>query len=135
MNSVRLPPTQSKAQVACSPHKASENPNTQVIGTDLSAIQPVDYAPPNCTFVKEDSEEEWLFRKEPPPGAKPEDAEDLRIQFDFVHLRMVVTCFTDPKRVMRHAFENLKPGGWVEYQDGEFIAYQTNPRYPGKEHV
>ncbi|ORY68863.1 S-adenosyl-L-methionine-dependent methyltransferase [Pseudomassariella vexata] len=82
---------------------AEQNPTAQVIGTDLSAIQPHNSTPPNCVFIKEDSEEEWLFDQ----------------KFDYVHLRMVVTCFEDKKRVIKHAFDNLNAGGWIEFQDTE----------------
>jgi hypothetical protein len=30
----------------------------------------------------------------------------------------MVTCFDDPIQVMRNAYNNMKPGGWIEYQDG-----------------
>lgn len=75
-------------------------PNAQVIGTDLSQIQP-DQKPPNVTFVREDSEEEWCY--------------DFR--FDYIHARAVVTCFDNPKGVMEKAFQNLNPGGYIEYLD------------------
>lgn len=59
---------------------------------------------PNFTVVKEDSEEdEWGSAADGP--------------FDYVHLRFVFLCFQDPMRVLRKAFEHLRPGGWVEYQD------------------
>ncbi|ORY67184.1 S-adenosyl-L-methionine-dependent methyltransferase [Pseudomassariella vexata] len=80
---------------------ANQNPSSQVVGTDLSKIQP-ENAPANCTFEKEDSEEEWLYSH----------------KFDYVHLRAVFSCFDNPKMVMRHAFQNLNPGGWIEYHDG-----------------
>ncbi|KAK7947887.1 uncharacterized protein PG986_008773 [Apiospora aurea] len=75
-------------------------PNAQVIGTDLSQIQP-DHKPPNVTFVREDSEEEWCYDH----------------KFDYIHARAVVTCFDNPKGVMEKAFENLSPGGYLEYLD------------------
>lgn len=41
---------------------ARENPDVRVIGTDLSLIQPPpDKLPPNCRFVREDSEaDDWV---------------------------------------------------------------------------
>lgn len=78
---------------------AKANPDTHVIGTDLSKIQPESH-PANCEFIKEDSEEEWLYAH----------------KFDYVHLRFVFTCFQDPKVVVAHAYDNLNPGGWIEYQ-------------------
>ncbi|KAI0121289.1 S-adenosyl-L-methionine-dependent methyltransferase [Xylariales sp. AK1849] len=81
---------------------AQQNPSAKVVGTDLSAIQPdADKIPPNCNFIKEDSEEEWLFPH----------------KFDYIHLRFVFSCFDDAKRVFQHAVDNLNPGGWIEYHD------------------
>jgi hypothetical protein len=76
-----------------------------VIGTDLSDIQPKSRLS-NCSFLLEDSEEEWLFGTTDSPSL-----------FDYIHLRYVCTCFTEPKRVMSHAFKNMKEGGWIEYCD------------------
>lgn len=39
---------------------ANDNPGSNVIGTDLSLIQP-DTHPPNCTFVREDVEDSWIL--------------------------------------------------------------------------
>ncbi|KAI1870348.1 uncharacterized protein JN550_005276 [Neoarthrinium moseri] len=79
---------------------AEKHPECQVVGSDLSAIQPPN-APSNCAFVKDDAEEEWLF-----PW-----------KFDFVHLRFVFTCFNDHRRMMREAFKSMNSGAWIEYQD------------------
>lgn len=71
-----------------------------MVGTDLSLIQP-HTTPPNCEFVRDDIEDPWIFHK----------------PFDFVHLRVVFSCFDDPKGVMQKIYDNLEPGGWIEYQD------------------
>jgi trans-aconitate methyltransferase len=73
-----------------------------VLGTDLSKIQPESH-PPNCDFIKEDAEEDWVYPNIP--------------GFDYIHLRAVFTAFDDPKKVLRHAWDSLNPGGWIEYQD------------------
>lgn len=39
---------------------AQQHPNSQVVGTDLSLIQTSENLPPNCSFVREDSEELWV---------------------------------------------------------------------------
>lgn len=50
-------------------------PNAHVIGTDLSRIQPdVEDSLPNCHFVRDDAEDEWIFDH----------------AFDYIHLRMMV---------------------------------------------
>lgn len=83
---------------------ARQNPGSKVIGTDLSLIQPTN-APDNCSFVKEDAElDEWT----------------LPTLFDYIHLRMVHTCFDDHREVIRKCYENLEPGGWIELQDAVF---------------
>lgn len=79
---------------------AEANPGSKVIGTDLSAIQPSRILP-NCSFIQEDVEDEWTIQG----------------KFDYIHLRMVFTCFSSPRSVIQTLFEKVKPGGWVEYQD------------------
>ena len=39
---------------------ADEHPAAEVIGIDLSPIQPT-WIPPNCMFVVDDAEENWLY--------------------------------------------------------------------------
>lgn len=80
---------------------AREHPNANVIGTDLSLIQPSNIVS-NVSFAKEDAEDdEWLHPS----------------KFDFIHLRLLFTCFTDFDKVLRNIYNNLEPGGWVEFQD------------------
>lgn len=78
-------------------------PQSNVIGTDLSLIQPE--GPPNCSFIKEDAElDEWT----------------LPVVFDYIHLRMVHTCFDDYAALFKKCYDNLEPGGWIELQDAVF---------------
>ncbi|KAI1843049.1 hypothetical protein JX265_005171 [Neoarthrinium moseri] len=79
---------------------AEQHPESHVIGSDLTLIQP-EARVPNLSFVQEDSEELWVHSQ----------------LFDYIHLRYVYTCFDDPRTVIRSAFENLNPGGWIEFQD------------------
>ena len=80
-------------------------------GTDLSAIQPT-YLPPNCNFIIDDAEDEWVFPN----------------QFDYIHGRALLSCFKDPKEVFKSAFNALKPGGYLELQDGCFpLRYAGDP--------
>lgn len=51
---------------------AEAHPTAEVVGTDLSLIQPK-YSPPNCHFVREDAEEEWVHDS----------------PFDYIHVRMM----------------------------------------------
>ncbi|KAK8039368.1 S-adenosyl-L-methionine-dependent methyltransferase [Apiospora rasikravindrae] len=79
---------------------AEEHPQTQVLGIDLSRIQPSRL--PNCTFSRVDAEEEWMY---------------YPLKFDFVHLRGMSPCFDNPRGVLRQAFLNMNPDAWIEFQD------------------
>ncbi|KAI1869979.1 uncharacterized protein JN550_005569 [Neoarthrinium moseri] len=81
---------------------ARRHPGSEVIGSDLSLIQPdVSATVPNVSFVREDVEDYWVH------GAP----------FDFIHGRLLFTCFDNHKDVIKKAFDSLRPGGWIEYQD------------------
>ncbi|KAH8807439.1 S-adenosyl-L-methionine-dependent methyltransferase [Xylogone sp. PMI_703] len=82
---------------------AQEYPSARVLGTDLSAIQPL-YVPPNCRFEIDDAEDEWIFAE----------------KFDYIHGRALLSCFKDPPSVIREAYKSLAPGGYLELQDGTF---------------
>lgn len=64
--------TKPKGTGAWATEFAEEHPEAQVFGSDLSLIQPL-YVPPNCTFVREDCEEEWVYG----------------FLFDYIHLRLM----------------------------------------------
>lgn len=49
-------------------------------------------------FVREDVEDDWAM------------------EFDFVHLRMMFSCFNDARAVVQKVYDNLSPGGFMEYQ-------------------
>ncbi|CAN8095503.1 unnamed protein product [Discula destructiva] len=84
---------------------AREHPTTHVVGTDLSLIQPEVNMPPNLQFEREDSEEMWVFD----------------YPFDFIHWRLMCTCFNDMRGMFTRVYEHLVPGGWVELHDAEFV--------------
>ncbi|POR38157.1 Uncharacterized protein TPAR_01635 [Tolypocladium paradoxum] len=80
---------------------AEQNPTCNVVGTDLSSIQRK-ASVPNCSFVQQDVEHgDWGFSQ----------------KFDYIHLRFVLSCFDDTKTVIRKAFDNLAPGGYIEFHD------------------
>ncbi|EON98371.1 putative methyltransferase domain-containing protein [Phaeoacremonium minimum UCRPA7] len=79
---------------------AQEYPEAEVVGTDLSPIQP-QYVPPNCVFEVDDAEDEWNFSR----------------PFDYIHARAIVTCFKDNRDMLRKIYDNLEPGGYFELQD------------------
>ncbi|KAH8662497.1 S-adenosyl-L-methionine-dependent methyltransferase [Xylariales sp. PMI_506] len=111
---------------------AEQNPSSYVIGTDLSAIQP-DRSIPNCEFVRADIEEDWVF---PEPNPDHQACTEIgrcehNIKFNYIHLRFMFTCFNDQRTVMKHAFDNMAPGGWIEYQESTLEFFQANPNFPG----
>lgn len=85
---------------------ANKYPSASVTGTDLSPIQP-EFVPANCQFEVDDAEDQWIFST----------------NFDFIHMRGMMTCFSDPKAIIEKAFEACAPGGYLEMQDGVFPMY------------
>ncbi|KAJ3539424.1 hypothetical protein NM208_g5498 [Fusarium decemcellulare] len=77
-----------------------EHPSATVVGNDLSPIQP-DWVPPNVKFVVDDVEMDWV---EP-------------VQYDFIHCRYMAGSIKDWPRLFKQAYANLKPGGWIEFQE------------------
>ncbi|KAL7268687.1 hypothetical protein RUND412_008680 [Rhizina undulata] len=76
-------------------------PTAQVLGTDLSPIQPC-LVPTNLHFEIENSEDTWPYEFD---------------CFDFVHFRHMVGAIADWKKLIKQAFHHIKPGGWIEAQD------------------
>ncbi|KAL2829287.1 S-adenosyl-L-methionine-dependent methyltransferase [Aspergillus cavernicola] len=81
---------------------AEEFPNAEIVGTDLSPIQP-NFSPPNCTFIIDDAESDWAFTKDE--------------AFDYIHARSMGGGIADWGRLLRQAYNHLKPGGWIEFQE------------------
>jgi len=68
-----------------------------VLGIDVSPLQPT-VVPPNLTFRIQDASEEWIE------------------QFDYIHMRDVA-WIRDFPLILEHAYNNLTPGGWIEFQE------------------
>lgn len=79
---------------------ADQNPESEVLGSDLSPIQP-EYVPANCRFEIDDAEDEWMY------GQK----------FDYVHGRYMCTSIFDFPKLFGQIYDSLNPGGWVEFQE------------------
>ncbi|KAI0121216.1 S-adenosyl-L-methionine-dependent methyltransferase [Xylariales sp. AK1849] len=75
-------------------------PSASVLGIDLSPIQPV-WIPPNVKFIIDDCEDEWLNGD----------------NYDLVHLRTMSPVLKDVPKMCKQAFDNIKPGGWMEWQE------------------
>jgi len=89
-------------------------PDAEVIGTDLSAIQP-SAVPPNVFFEIFDAEDEddWTY---------PNNF------FDLIHFRNMVGSFRSWDKMYDRSITHLKPGGWIEVVDlddhsNEFIKW------------
>ncbi len=67
---------------------ADEHPEAEVLGVDLSPIQPR-FVPPNLRFEVDDSEDTWTFSQ----------------KFDFIHSRAMEGTFTDWPRFFQQSFE------------------------------
>ncbi|KAK3399758.1 S-adenosyl-L-methionine-dependent methyltransferase [Sordaria brevicollis] len=83
---------------------ADEFPNAEVIGTDVSPIQP-SWVPPNVKFELDDCNAEWTW---------PDNT------FDFIHIRFLVGVVEDWYKLFRQAYRTCKPGGYVESFTAEF---------------
>ncbi|KAF6817244.1 methyltransferase domain-containing protein [Colletotrichum musicola] len=86
---------------------ADLHPEAEVLGVDLSPIQPAD-VPPNLAFEIDDIEEEWLYSQ----------------KFDYIHGRFLNGSLADWKSLIAKAYEFTEPGGYFELQenDGRFTA-------------
>ncbi|KAK4160834.1 putative SAM dependent methyltransferase [Cladorrhinum sp. PSN259] len=82
---------------------ADKYPHAEVIGTDLSPIQP-GWVPPNVRFEMEDATQDWTFKEN---------------SFDYVHLRYLFGSIHDWDFLFEQAYKVTKPGGWIETFDAD----------------
>ncbi|KAJ3957129.1 hypothetical protein N0V92_006325 [Colletotrichum tropicale] len=92
---------------------ADAHPEAEVLGVDLSPIQPQD-VPPNLKFEIDDVEEEWLYSQ----------------KFDYIHLRFLNGSIADWKKLIKNAFEFTQPGGYFEIQEGDFVLTADDDTLP-----
>ncbi|KAL7624172.1 hypothetical protein AAE478_005729 [Parahypoxylon ruwenzoriense] len=83
-----------------------EYPDAEILGIDLSPIQPL-WVPQNVQFLVDNVEEEWLQ----PPNS-----------LDYIHSRQMAPTIRDWPRIIAEAYKALKPGGWLEIQDLKCVA-------------
>ena len=81
---------------------ADEFPDAEVIGTDLSPIQP-SWVPPLCKFLIDDVESDWMYDE----------------AFDFIHGRGRGGAIQNWPRYYEQVYRHLKPLGWIEQQEYE----------------
>ncbi|KAL2812110.1 S-adenosyl-L-methionine-dependent methyltransferase [Aspergillus granulosus] len=77
---------------------ADEYPSAEVIGTDLSPIQP-SFVPPNLRFEIDDATDVWTYPSN---------------NFDLVHVRSLYGAIADWPAFYREALKTLRPGGWFD---------------------
>ncbi|KAH7473717.1 hypothetical protein FOMA001_g12049 [Fusarium oxysporum f. sp. matthiolae] len=92
------------------PDFADEHPDAEVIGTDLSPIQPR-WVPPNVKFELEDATKDWT---------RPEN------HFDLVHVRFLIGAIADWGTLFKEASHRCKPGGFVESGEINPTFYSDN---------
>ncbi|KAL4778092.1 S-adenosyl-L-methionine-dependent methyltransferase [Aspergillus varians] len=88
---------------------ADEHPESEVIGNDLSPIQP-SWIPPNCRFEVDDFELTWSYNQ----------------PFDYIHGRELEGFIRNHDHVFREALRNLKPGGWFEISSIDVNSYSDD---------
>ncbi|KAL5604868.1 hypothetical protein BROUX41_001801 [Berkeleyomyces rouxiae] len=88
---------------------ADRYPSALLRGIDLSPIQP-NWVPPNVCFMVDDMEGAWMYSQ----------------PFDLIHARHAALAVRNWPRVLRNSFMNLKPGGWIELQELDYIPYALN---------
>lgn len=94
--------------------EALQNPNSSVLGTDLSPIQP-DWTPPNCRFEVDDIEDEWLWST----------------KFDFIYGRYITPFLSDLPKFARNCYDNLEPGGYVELLEATMLFQAVDGSHEG----
>ncbi|PUU78206.1 S-adenosyl-L-methionine-dependent methyltransferase [Tuber borchii] len=82
---------------------AETYPSSQVIGTDLSPIQP-SWVPPNVSFQIDDAESDWTFAGD---------------SFDLIHIRHLNGGIKNWGKLIKQSFDPLKPGGWLDVAEYE----------------
>ncbi|KAI9757693.1 MAG: hypothetical protein M1815_000340 [Lichina confinis] len=84
-------------------------PSAEIIGNDLSPIQPT-WIPPNVRFEVDDAELEWTYRRD----------------FDYIHVRWMAAGIKDWPRLLQQGYEHLQPGGWMEVQEVDIDIYSED---------
>ncbi|TDZ55007.1 putative methyltransferase tdiE [Colletotrichum trifolii] len=86
-------------------------PNAEVVGNDLSAIQPT-WVPPNVKFEIDDVESPWVGQK-----------------YDYIMCRYMAASIGDWPKLVKNVYDHLNPGGWAEFQDMSVEYYSDDDSY------
>ncbi|KAG6093829.1 hypothetical protein E4U30_003974 [Claviceps sp. LM220 group G6] len=92
-------------------------PSAKVRGMDIAPIQPR-WVPANVSFLLDDCELDWIER-----------------DVDLAHFRYMIVLLKDITKPLGHAFECLRPGGWVELQDFQPIPLCDDGTMPDNDPV
>ncbi|KAK3346883.1 S-adenosyl-L-methionine-dependent methyltransferase [Lasiosphaeria hispida] len=84
-------------------------PCAEILGNDLSAIQP-QWVPPNVKFEVDDVESEWTHSA----------------PFDYIFCRYMFACILNWPKLVKNVYDNLAPGGWAEFQDFDLLYYSED---------
>ncbi|KAN0089788.1 S-adenosyl-L-methionine-dependent methyltransferase [Hyaloscypha variabilis] len=93
---------------------AEEHPEAEVIGVDLSPIQP-NFVPPNVQFVIDDIDRPWAYSK----------------PFDLIFSRQMLGGIPNLKSYVQKCYDNMNPGGWMEMQEPKLPALCDDDTYAG----
>ncbi|KAL7273883.1 hypothetical protein RUND412_003244 [Rhizina undulata] len=94
---------------------ADAHPQAQVIGTDLSPIQP-SFVPPNLIFEVDDAESVDAFEEE--AGT-----------FDFIHIRNLAASIKDWPALIKRAYGYLRPNGYLEIVEHDLHAQSDDDTF------
>ncbi|KXH66342.1 UMTA methyltransferase [Colletotrichum salicis] len=95
--------------------------NAEVIGVDLSAIQP-SWVPVNVRFEIDDVESPWLHQT----------------KYDFIFCRFMAASIADWPKLVKNIYElmnnesHLNPGGWAEFHEMDPEIYSDDGTYTEK---
>ncbi|KAF2202449.1 hypothetical protein GQ43DRAFT_430741 [Delitschia confertaspora ATCC 74209] len=81
----------------------------EIIGNDPSPLQP-SWVPANVKFEVDDCESQWTYNK----------------PFNFIFCRYMVASVADWARLFGQAYENITPGGFVEFQGFDLRLYSKD---------
>ncbi|KAI1141890.1 S-adenosyl-L-methionine-dependent methyltransferase [Hypoxylon sp. FL0543] len=79
---------------------ARRHPESEVLGIDINPVPAPPFIAPNCHFHVADIYDDWKYNR----------------PFDFIHVRSLGEP-ADARRLFKSIYDNLAPGGWVEFQE------------------
>ncbi|SCO76080.1 related to TAM domain methyltransferase [Fusarium oxysporum] len=82
---------------------ADEYPEAEVIGSDLSPIQP-SWVPPNVKFEIDDATLRWTWDNN---------------TFDFIHIRYLFGAIKDWSSLFKEAYRCCAPDGWIQSAEAD----------------